>query len=284
MLALAALATLTVASVSSPRAIWVWGTEAIRNEKPARAEFFSFIEAPFGVKQNNISVLFFDGMSIADLSDAKQLPNIRSFVIEAHRKKMRVDFLTGDASWALPTGHDTGLSFLQAVLKYNQAAPVAARFDGIQYDVEPYLLKGWPDASMIEGYLSFLDKAKALAKGKLLLGAAIPRWFDEPMFHGLHKKVIDRLDYVALMDYVDTAPAFVNDGKNEVDYASQTGKKAWLGAETQALDDEPTATFFAKGNKVMEQAFNSADSTFKGKKGYGGVAIHFYDSYKKLKP
>ena len=281
MLALLALAP----PAEVPRALWVWQSgKAMRNDPVKRKGFFAFLDAPRGDSRKAIRVVFFGGVSKADLLDPAEAARVSDFIRDAHRHKVRVDYLCGDAQWALPEGHEEALGQLRTVLAYNKAAGATAKFDGFQYDVEPYLLKSWPAASTIESYLLLLTKARAASAGRLFLGAAIPRWFDRGDLNGLYKSVSDRTDYVAVMDYVDSAKAFVDDGRNEVEYASASGKQTWLGLETQELKDEPRATFYAAGEAVAEDAISAATKAHGGKKGFAGVAIHYYDSYLDLRP
>lgn len=275
------------APAPAPRALWVWDGASIRRSPAQRKALFEFLDVPRGDRDRPIRVLFFDAGSRADLGDAQEARSVREFVRAAHRRGVRVDYLCGDARWALPEEHDAALGLLDAALAYNAASAPDERFDGFQYDVEPYLLKSWPAKETISAYLALLDKASKrirLSKARLRLGAAIPAWFDAADLGGLHRSVIDRVDYVALMDYVDTTPRFVDGARGEVEYASAKGKKVWAGAETQELRDEPHATFFAKGAAAMEEAFASATTHFGNSRGFAGVAIHHYASYPNLRP
>ncbi len=173
------------------------------------------------------------------------------------------------------------------VLKFNGSTARDERFDGFQFDVEPYALPSWPNPRLRASFLNLFDQSRASINksgGSLLLGAAIPRWFEAPDLDGLEKEVLDRVDYVAVMDYVSTPENFVKDPTKTVAYATQVGKKAWLGAEASELPTEPVATFFAKGNAELERAFNAAQQAYRSQNGFAGVAVEYYETYVALRP
>jgi len=266
------------------RALWVWHGHPFIESAKAREEFFTFLEAPKGRAESRVSVIFLSRMGVED--PAKVGP-IGDLIEEAHRKGIRVDYLCGDAEYVTDKKRKEGLWELNYALTYNRSATASRRFDGIQFDVEPYMLPGWPSAALRAQYLDFLSVCNAKIKmsgQSLKLGVAIPRWFDAQDLHGLYKEVLDRVDYVAVMDYVDNSKAFVSDAKNTVAYATEHGKEVWLGAEATELKDEPMATFYQKGNAAMEDAFHSADQAFKSQKGYAGVAVEYYETYRALRP
>ena len=58
-----------------------------------------------------------------------------------HSRGIEVHLLDGDPIWALNAPHRHPADrLLKAVLNYNSQSATEERIDGIQYDVEPYLL------------------------------------------------------------------------------------------------------------------------------------------------
>jgi hypothetical protein len=264
--------------------MWAWHGDKLLSDAKATQNFFRFLNAPKGDPAHKISVIFFE---VADPSDPNTSALLKPFIARAHKDSVRVDFLCGDASYVRQSKMAEGLKLVDEIVAYNQSVSPKYRFDGFQYDVEPYALPDWPTPELRQGYMQLfeLTEKKIKAGGTpILLGAAIPRWFDKPDQHDLYKDVLDRVDYVAVMDYVDTSESFVNDGANTVAYATKIGKKAWLGVEASQLPDEPMATFYAKGNSAIEYAFKAASSAFGSDRGFAGVAIEWYDTYVTLKP
>jgi hypothetical protein len=266
------------------RALWVWHGDQLLADPASCDRFFGFLQAPRGDSNHRISVIF---LCVGDPVAPKTASGLEQMITQAHRNSVRVDFLGGDASFAEPSKNAEGLDMVQKVIDYNRGAPVSARFDGVQFDVEPYALPGWPTPELRQGYLHLFEECEHVIKGSgfsLLLGAAIPRWFDNPKLNNLYQDVLDRVDYVAVMDYVDNPTSFVRDATNTVNYATKLGKQAWLGAEATELPTEPRATFYAKGNAAMESAFTAASDTFHSSRGFAGVAIEYYEPYAALRP
>ena len=271
-----------------PRALWVWNTDALYENAAAQAAFFAFVTAPHGKAERAIGRFYVNGLSLENLAAEKRRRSVRAFLREAHRRGRTIEFLCGDAEWARAERHDEGLAYLKAILSFNQmASRPDERFDGFQYDVEPYSLPGWPDASLRREFLQFFDKSRQLrdvSRQSLTLGAAIPRWFDDPKLNHLDREILERLDYTVLMDYVDNADSLIADARNEIEYARKIGKKVWIGVETQKLPDEPKSTFFAAGNAAMEAALTQAASVYRDHSGFGGFALHHWESYRLLRP
>lgn len=176
-----------------------------------------------------------------------------------HSRDIQVEALDGDPRYAQQTFHAGVLATLQRVLKHNQQSEPAARFDGLQVDIEPYLLPGffsWQRQALLSDYLQLLSQLyqRSQAAG-LRFGVAVPHWLDQPdefsgqpnwfAFAGenkpLHELIQDRSDYLALMDYRTQiwgqggilAAAF-----QELDYANRHHKQVVIGLETMPLPDE----------------------------------------------
>ncbi|MDR3689360.1 MAG: hypothetical protein P4L46_08280 [Fimbriimonas sp.] len=265
------------------RALWVWHGDRIVQSESVTQELFRFVEAPKGDPKAKVTVLFLS----CSIGTQYARSSIAKFLAEAHRSGVRVDYLCGESNYGEPGHVEAGLGQVKAVLAFNRDQTEASRFDGIQFDVEPYALPGWPKPSILSNYLAFLSacQSEILHSGQhLALGAAIPRWYDGADLHGLYRSVLDRVDYVAVMDYVREPRAFIDDARRTVEYASKTGKDVWLGAEVSELPHEKTATFYELGNAKLEQTFAAACQAFSGSKGFAGVAIEWYDTYVELRP
>jgi len=189
---------------------------------------------------------------------------LQSLIYYIHRQGIKVHALDGDPRFALKKWHKRVISTINAVIKYNSAVSQEARFDGIRYDNEPYILPyfaGVRKKSIISQYVSFLKFSKDItAKAGLEFGVDIPFWFDEnnkyfeptTMFRErpLSEWVIDIADNVGVMDY--RTKAYGPDGTiahviDEVKYAEKKGKKIWVGLETRSLPDETLLEFGKKG-------------------------------------
>jgi hypothetical protein len=233
--------------------------------------------------------VFFDGVRQADFANAETVASLRRFLKEAHKRKLRVDFLTGDPSWALDSSQAIGLAYTQAVIDFNRGGDRSERYDGIQYDVEPYALPEWRTQreTLEAGLLGLLDKSRALIKAsgqKLLLTAALPRWYGAQDGRVAYKDVVDRLDEIDVMDYVTTSAHLTNDPAGMLKYASATHKKVWIGVETGELKETPRSTFFDLGEAAMESVFAQSLAVFENEPSFAGYAVHHWAGYTGMKP
>jgi hypothetical protein len=186
-----------------------------------------------------------------------------------------------------PAGLPQGVSYLKTILAFNSHSPPNARYDGFQYDVEPYTLPGWPSAALENGTVALFDASDAAIRASgqhLTLSAAIPRWFGQPQFGFLDRKIIDRTDEVIVMDYVTTPQQLINDPSDILHYANEKHKGVWIGVETGDLPDTPKSTFHQLGNGAMEEELKTDMPLFQAQPSFRGYAIHHYGSYAALKP
>jgi len=196
---------------------------------------------------------------------AEQLPRLLE---KLHQAGLAVKALIGRPEYALSRWHGLNLALLEAILTYNQQHPPAQRFQGIHYDIEPYLIPGFfseRQTTIMKEYLDFLRRTRALIQeaapsGDFVLGVDIPFWYDsrDKYFRPVAKldersfdqAIIDLADEVVVMDY--RTMAYGADGliehiKNELAYADQQGKRVYLGVETGALPDETIYEFTREG-------------------------------------
>ncbi len=285
------------------RAMWVWGsTSSIIEYSSTRTAFYNFCANPPGINDPNaikdyprpITLLFMSAHGYV-VGDSAQRAKLHSFLKDAHSRGLKIEYLDGDKTWAT-TNISSGEKYMDYVIAFNfEAKDSTERFDGIQYDVEPYLNSGWSDPATREtiwnGFIELLTycqtKIDSLNDGTYF-GVAIPRWYDSTTGwlnnrSGIYycEQLMNLVDYVAIMDYVDTSDRIIKDAGFEVLYASQIGKRAVIGVETQSVDP-PTSTFYEEGWGNMEDDLYKVDRYFKDQIGYAGIAIHHYDYYKNF--
>ncbi len=161
-------------SCQDVRAIWLWGesTNIIINTT-VRQEFFYFCQNPPGSDNENVistnprpinRVYFYSPVYVR--ADSGRRVKLHTFIKEAHQLGIEIEYLDGSSDWAA-TNQSTGRQRLEYVLKFNaEALTPEEKFDGIQYDVEPYLLSGWSDAStrleIWNSFVSFITEMKGM--------------------------------------------------------------------------------------------------------------------------
>jgi hypothetical protein len=133
----------------------------------------------------------------------------------------------------------------------------------------------------------------------LQFDVTIPFWYEEAdpqvtaTYNGVSKAlsyhILDIVDSVTVMDYHDTAgntngnhDGQIDHGKQEVAYAAHVGKKAIIGAETIPPDGRGIPdfiTYFDHGKVYMNAELQKVIDYFANNPGFGGIAIHHYDTY-----
>ena len=278
------------------RALWIWEAESYAMvEKPeVAADAIAFM------KKNGVNTLYLYADAYKSRNLIADNPALyRSFIESAHEKGMHVYALLGSAylhteTYILPERRADAQAMFQRVLTYNQAAPPAARFDGINMDIEPHLLNAWNDDTRVELMRQFLEMSAALMRLKTLAGAdlsvgpAIPFWLDGMQLdwrgqrRPVSEHVIDLYDYVALMDYRDKAEGrdgILSHAASEIAYANKVGKRVVIGLET-TKNDIDKVTFYEEGPRVMEREISKVSAALAKEPSFAGYALHHYREWR----
>ncbi len=246
------------------KGMWIWNTQKLLEEKDAQARAVSFCV------ENGITDVF---LQLPLVGEAKKegIPpwdetGIRVLISLFHGKKIKVHALDGDPRFALKEWHGHVLQTIRSVIRFNQAAPGSEGFDGIRYDIEPYLLPGFHGIlkkEILAQYLDLLRRAKEETRTAAIeFGVDIPFWYDEkdsffePVAEikgrPLTEWILDIVDNVGIMDYrtqVFGADGILVHSRKELEYASKKGKKVFIGLETMELPDE-TLVELERGDTV----------------------------------
>lgn len=282
----------------APRAVWVWETETFRlldreNLWPAT---FAFLD------RHHLATLYlyadeFRGRNIL----IEEPQKYRKLIAAVHRRGGRVYALIGSyyldtPEYILPEKRTVALRMFERVLRYNAASDTAARFDGVNVDIEPYLLDDWRArlALRADQYLDLAAEYMRLKRAygdTLAVGPAMPFWFDgieDIEWRGqrlrLSEHVQDIFDYVALMDYRNRAAgrdSIISHAADEIAYADLTGKDVVVGVET-LLSEPRKVTFYGMGRAAMEEQLAIAEAEFSDHPSFAGFAIHHFASYQVM--
>lgn len=290
------LACLWALPSQAQRAIWMWEADSYATLEQAQTSetHLQFLQA----KGIRTLYLYADAYEGRDL--LVQQPQRYARLIERmHARGFEVYALLG--SWylhteryMLPEYRDTALAMLQRVLDYNAQAAPAARFDGINLDIEPHLLDEW-STQRTELLTRFVDLSHAFMALKrrsglgLRIGAAIPFWFDGLPVHwgGQSKPASEHLqdiyDYVTLMDYRDHAEgpdSILSHAREELAYARRIGKTVQIGIETSP-NDIRKVSFDHLREADMERELGTVQQALSGDPAFGGFVIHHFSSYRR---
>ncbi len=252
---------------STNRTLWAWNTGALLDPtKRAEANrFFSFCTSQ-QIQKVYLAAEFDqsrkDGKPYFELRDPE---GYRTFLARAHQQGLKVDALAGTPEWAVRENHPQALAVVGALLAFNHASPSSARFDGIHFDVEPYLLIGYSDPTyrpeILLGFVEIVSRCaeRARSGGDLPFSCDVPSWFYPAgglerdrltvNYRG-HEKTVgehltDLLDSVTIMDYTnqaDGAGGIIARGLPALEYATRQNKKIVVGIET-FREHESTVSF-----------------------------------------
>lgn len=270
------------------KALWVWELSDLATSA-ARSELIQFSLS------KGINMLYVNTGTNLTTNPS----HYRALIAQAHANDMQVEALDGQSDWVRAENHPIPLGRLQDVIDYNAASAVNERFDGVHHDNEPYTLPDWSTnrQELSVDYLDLAAKSQQLLTGSgssMTFSGDIPFWYDTfSITHNgvtkeMHKHVQDVMDYVTIMDYRDFAEGpdgIIQNGQNEVDYGSAIGKQVVIGVETYDVPGDPEfVTFYQEGEAYMNQELEKVDAYFTDSDGYGGLAIHYYTTYKNMLP
>jgi hypothetical protein len=254
-----------IAGRGSYRAMWVWNTEPLFDpSKPEEANRFFAFCASQQIRQVYLATEFNGlGASGSPRLEVRNPARYRAFLARAHQRGLVIDGLAGTPEWAVRENHGHALAASDAIAAFNRASPAGARFDGIHFDVEPYLLIGYSDPSyrseILTGLLEMTEKCAGRARtAGLSFSGDVPSWFFPAdglerdrltvEFKGREKTVgehlTDMLDSVTIMDYTnqaDGAGGIIARGLPALEYAARQNKKIVVGLETFTEGDSTVA-------------------------------------------
>lgn len=282
----------------APRALWIWEQDSFRllDDAGFRDEMTDFF------RQRRVSTLYLYADSYRGRNVLVNEPGLyRDFITVMHQRGFQVYALLGSywlhtETYALPKNRRVALRMFTSVLRYNRDSDTAARFDGVNIDIEPYLLADWGTRKTLRA-TQYLDlsaeymRLKRLYGDALAVGPAMPFWYDgidSIAWQGRRKKlsehVQDIYDYVAIMDYRNFAAgrdSILAHAANELDYAEVIRRPVMIGVET--LNTEPRkVTFHGLGRAYMEGQLAQVENEWSARPSFAGFAIHHLGSYRAI--
>ncbi|WP_342235553.1 hypothetical protein [Inquilinus sp. OTU3971] len=183
----------------------------------------------------------FIGLDIGDgaVADAGRL---RSFLQAARAVGLSVWAVEGDPAAITKAGRPPFLERTRAIAAFNRGGSPA--LDGIQYDIEPYLLPGWPldRAAGIAAYLDTLERLKRDAAGPV--EAVLPFWWLEmPEMAGSLDRLAAAADRFAVMAYRTRPDDIVAAAESALAWAGAHDRPMTVALEAGPLPDDRVQTF-----------------------------------------
>lgn len=260
------------------KATWIWQADKIGEEKQ---EILAFS------MQNHIDILY------VRMDMNRPFDYYRSFIREASAHGIKVHAVAGHPAWALKSHQDRMLKIVNWVKQYNREAQEDERIQGIQLDIEPYLLPEWQQDQerVIREWKAniqvFVEAAKA--DSELETSAAIAFWLDEIKAEAgsdmpLSAWMISRFDTLVLMAYRDkvTGPNGILEQINsEMKDGDRMGKNLLVAVNLKKGDEDHT-TFAEEGTAEMQKQLDLLSQNLNQHPSFKGAAIHDYRYWKEL--
>jgi len=187
------LQLMPLAGALPPRALWVWQA----------SQWQSQAEAVFKLAQRySVSTLY---ITIPQNAGSVLKPRqLMAFIQHAAKAGLSVWAVDGDPNMVQPKERAATLERARAYARFNEAAPANAGLQGVQFDVEPYLLPGYDLAAqsweehyiqLVKALHSSLDEGTA----PMALEMVVPFWWAHKQ--DLLDKLVPWVNSLAVMDY-----------------------------------------------------------------------------------
>lgn len=296
------------ASVRTGKELGTWIWESPVALQPTHRT--SLLDAARSAGFTAVYITIDDYLKVAALSEgttkaAKEkeyMTALAEFVEAAHVRGMAVDVEAGARDWAEPENRTKGYTLIDFALRYNKQNPTVA-VRGFQYDVEPYLLSRYEDdkASVLLEFVTFIDEsARRIGSSNLSFSVVIPHFYDSaqawtPAFLYKGKSahafthLLDTLEQTRKSTVIIMAYRNFLDGEDgtfalvepELKEAGSTSTEVIVAQETGNVDPA-YVTFYGLSKREFLSAVSSIYSTLENSPRFGGVAVHYLDTFLTL--
>lgn len=281
------------------RAVWIWEADSFQllTDTAFRTATIAFLN------ERGISTVYLYADSYAGHCPLVEQPQqYRDLIAGLRGCSITTQALLGSwhlqtARYILPEMRPAATAMLQRVLDYNAAAGDSERFAGVSFDIEPHQLDDWDEQRTLR-LRQFCDLIRHFVRmrddsdGRLLLGAAIPFWWDGILLRWqgwttyAARHLQYELDYVALMDYRDHAAGsdgIIRHAESELAFADRISRQVVIGIETAATEPAKV-TFYEEGTTVLERELALTEQAVRLHPSFAGFALHHLATYRALPP
>ena len=213
-----------------PRAAWVWQA----SEWQARPEAVFELAKKYGVSTLYITI----ALAAGSVGNPEQLT---AFVKRAGKAGLAVWAVDGDPNMVRPSERAATLERARAYARFNNAVPPDARLQGVQFDVEPYLLPGHDLAAQgWEQHYQELVKALHASLGESKAGMAlemvVPFWWADKQ--SLLDTLAPWISSLAVMDYRTDPEEIYRFAVPFLDWSERHGKAVRIALEAGSIAPE----------------------------------------------
>lgn len=172
-------------------------------------------------------------------------PRLSAFVASAKRTGVAVVAVEGDPGMALAAGRAAGLERLRALVAYQMRATLQSRLDGVQYDIEPYLLPAFTTdpEGVVRGWAKTLA-ALARTAPPLELDLVLPFWLPQhpaagPVMAAVHASAARLI----VMAYRSTVSDVLAVAEPMLAWSTAAALPLQVALEAGPVDDETTRLY-----------------------------------------
>lgn len=267
-----------------------------------------------GAKQNNINTIY---VSIDSYLDIFSMPNspeknkqkdifsqkLSYFIEQANKVGIQVDAEAGWRNWA-EDGH-TYKPFVIASFVKEFNSLNKNKFRGFQYDIEPYLLDRYETEkeSVLKNFVTLMDQTQNFLDGTdIKFSIVIPSFFDKkdgitPKFsyqgesdyvfghvmNILERRAGSSIIIMSYRNFAEGKDGAIEISKNEMRTAKSRAYNTKVIIAQETSDVPPPYITFHKTSKdhFLDQV-SKIRSAFDSYNNFGGIAVHFANSYLAL--
>lgn len=228
---------------------------------------------------------------------------VSQFLSLAAAKGIAVDAEAGWRDWAEAGNTWESSDIMDFVTVYNAAHAGAAKFQGIQYDIEPYLLPqyGTDQVGILTDYITLTQNLAAKAKQDgIPLTMIIPDFYDGSPAKTPEVSIGNATDYpyafilqalatspnshIIVMAYNNTANGAggsISLAENEIHLADATDVKVIVAQETGPVSPA-YVTFNGQSRSTLFTQSGGIFTAFANNKSFGGIAVDYLDPFLQL--
>ncbi|WP_336245738.1 copper amine oxidase N-terminal domain-containing protein [Paenibacillus apiarius] len=261
-----------------PKGTWMWDSKLIERDPDKLINFAS---------DNHVTSVYLQ-------IDVDIAPTIyEDFIRSAKEKHINVEALAGRPDWAYKSKQDQIKKFIAWVKNYNASVGTEARFDGLHFDIEPYLLAEWKtdNKAVLESWmdnLRLIEKETKDSDMKITLD--VPYWLNTVKVPGTEYSfsawLLEKFDCLVIMDYRNFAlgkNGIVENANAMMREASTLNKEVIVAVETAKNLESDRTSFYSKRIEAMEKELQAAHQKLSRYSSYAGFAIHDFKSWEAMK-
>ncbi|UVI32838.1 copper amine oxidase N-terminal domain-containing protein [Paenibacillus spongiae] len=257
-----------------PKGTWIWDSSIIEKDQDKILSFAS---------DHDVTAIYLQiNRDIA--------PKVyKDFVRSANEKQIKVEALAGRPEWGFKTNQDQIKKFIEWTLQYNASVGSKERFDGLHFDIEPYLLDEWKTNKkmVLENWIHNLRFIDDKTKGSgLKVTLDVPYWLNSVKVpntdYSFSAWLLEKFDCLVIMDYRNHAlgkNGIVENAIAMLREASILNKQVIVAVETAKNTESDRTSFYSKSVDFMEQELRTAHQKLSRYASYAGMAIHDYKSW-----